>query len=100
MSVRGELDRTLGKCIDFLAASESEATPLWVAALRSARAIVSDDLSEAASQVLALEDRSPSVEAIEFAMASERDEFREAYDHMLAIARVVLGRPAAGSQGA
>ena len=100
MSVRGELDRTLGSCIDYLSASESEAAQRWVTALHSARAIVVADLSEAASQVLALEDRSPSVESIEFAMASERDEFRELYDHMLAIARVVLGRPAGGGSGA
>jgi hypothetical protein len=100
MSVRGELNRTLGSCIDYLSASESEAAQRWVTALHSARAIVVADLSEAASQILALDDRSPSVEAIEFAMASERDEFRELYDHMLAIARVVLGRPAAGGSGA
>jgi len=97
MSVSGEFRRLVGRCIDFLEASEAEAARPWAAALRAARVIAADDLAAAATQVLALSEASPSIERIDFPSARQGDEYRELCDHMLAIARVVVGAPPAGS---
>jgi hypothetical protein len=97
MSVSGEFGRLVGHCIDFLEASDAEVARPFATALLDARAIASDDLSAAATRVLALCDAAPSIEKIDFPTAPEREEFRELCDHMLAIARVVVGAPPPGS---
>jgi hypothetical protein len=97
MSAYGEFGRLVGRCIDFLEASESEAARSWAADLHAARAIACDDLSSAATRVLALSEASPSIEEIDHATARERDEFCELCDRMLAIARVIVGAPPPGS---
>jgi hypothetical protein len=98
MSVANEFSRLVGSCIDFLEGSERAAARPWATALHSARALGADDLSEAASRVLALGAQSPSIEEIEFSTTSECDEFRQLCDHMMAISRVVVGAPAAVSK--
>jgi hypothetical protein len=93
MSVSGEFTRLVGGCIDFLEASETDAAWPWARALYAARAISSEDLSEAAARVLALRDQSPSINEIEFSTPPECDEFRKLCDHMMAIADAIVGRP-------
>ena len=95
MSVSGEFTRLIEGCIDFLEALETATAWPWVRALYAARAISSEDLSEAAARVLALLDQSPSIDEIEFSTPPERDEFRKLCDHMMAIASAIVGRPVA-----
>ena len=93
MSVLSEFTRQLTGCIDFLDASDAATAERWSDALRAARAIASRDLPGAADRVLALADAAPSIEDIEFSAASERQEFLALCDHMLALVRVIAGRP-------
>jgi len=94
VSVRGEFERHLGRCIDFLEACDSETAYAWASRLLEARAIARDDLGTAASRVLALASAEPSIAAIEFSSRPEADAFRAVCDPMLEISRVVAGVPA------
>jgi len=93
VSVRGEFDRHVGRCIDFLEASGSEVAYAWATRLLEARAISRDDLDAAATRVLACAAATPSIEAIEFAPGPESDAFREVCDPMLEISRAITGIP-------
>ena len=93
MSVHSEFDRTVQICTDVLETSEVRAAERFASSLHAARAIAASDLSEAASLVLALAERTRSLDEIEFASPLDRKDFRERFDHMLAIARAILGRP-------
>ena len=98
MSVLSEFSRLIGRCIDFLEASEAETAWSWATALHAARAIGADDLSEAAARVLAMGNREPSIAEIEFPTAAEAEEYRELCDHMMAIVRVIVGRSASAGR--
>ena len=94
MSVRGEFDRHIGRCIDFLEACNSEAAYAWASRLLEARALSDEDLTTAARRVLALASAEPSIAALEFPSRPEVDAFRAVCDPMLEISRVIAGAPA------
>jgi len=98
MSVLGEFTRLVNGCIGILDASDAPSAARWADALRAARSVATHDLLAAAERVLALADSVPSIEDIEFFAPGERQEFQDRCDHMLAIVRVITGRPAAGSR--
>jgi len=91
MSVRGEFDRHVGSCIDFLEAAGSEVAFTWATRLLEARAISRDDLNTAAKRVLSFASATPSIEDTEFALRAEADAFREVCDPMLAICCLITG---------
>ena len=93
MSVRGEFDRHVNCCIDFLEASGSEAAYRWATRLLEARAISRDDLTAAATRVLAFAAATPSIESIEFESSAESDAFRELCDPMIEISHAIAGIP-------
>jgi len=95
MSVLGEFDRHLGRCIDFLEASDAEAAYAWATRLLEARAIATDDLTTAAKRVIALTAATPSLGSIAFASGAEADAFRVICDPMLEISCAIAGVPAA-----
>jgi len=94
MSVLGEFTRLVDGCIEFLEDSDAASAQHWADALRAARSLAHRDLFGAAERVLALHDEAPSIVDIEFSAARERREFRVLCDHMLALMRVIAGRPA------
>jgi hypothetical protein len=91
MSVRGEFDRHVGRCIDFLEASGSEDAYAWATRLLEARVISRDDLDTAATRVLSFATATPSIGAIEFSSGAESDAFREICDPMLELSRAITG---------
>ena len=93
MSVTGEFRRLVADCIAFLEGSDAAGATQRADALRVAAALAPNDLSEAAARVLVLVEGSGSAAPIEFSTPAERDEFDHLWDHAVAIARVVLGRP-------
>jgi hypothetical protein len=97
MSVLGEFTRLVNACIGLLDASDAPSASRWADALRAASSVATHDLVAAAERVLALSDSDPSIEDIEFAAPGERQEFQDRCDHMLAIVRVITGRPAGDS---
>jgi hypothetical protein len=94
MSVRGEFDRHLDRCIEFLEASGSDVAYVWATRLLEARVISRDDLDSAATRVLSFAAATPSIEAIEFASGAAADAFREVCAPMLEISRAITGIPA------
>jgi hypothetical protein len=91
MSVRGEFDRHVGCCVEFLEASGCDVAYAWATRLLEARAISSHDLDAAATRVLSFAAATPSIEAIEFSSGVESDQFREICDPMLEISRAITG---------
>ncbi|MFQ5415985.1 MAG: hypothetical protein ACE5FL_02940 [Myxococcota bacterium] len=94
MSALGEFRRLIGACTDLLEASDVPATEAWADALASTRAVAPDDLTGAAAHVLVLARRTPSFTDAVFQTHEQAVEFRERCDHMLALARVLVGEPA------
>jgi len=99
MSVRGEFDRHVDCCIDFLEASGSDVAYRWATRLLEARAISRDDLTAAATRVLSFAAATPSIEAIEFESSAESAAFREVCDPMLEISHVITGTPSGRASG-
>lgn len=93
MSVRGEFDRHVGRCVDFLEASGSESAYAWATRLLEARAISRDDLDTAATRVLSFAGATPSIRAIEFSSGAESDAFREICEPMLELSSAIAGIP-------
>ena len=93
MSVRGEFDRHVSRCIDFLEASGSESAYAWATRLLAARAISRDDLDTAATRVLAFAGAAPSIRAIEFSSGAESDAFRDLCDPLLELSHAITGIP-------
>ena len=91
MSVRGEFDRHVDCCIDFLEASGSEVAYEWATRLLEARVISRDNLDTAATRVLSFAAATPSIEEIVFSSNAESDAFREVCDPMLEISRAITG---------
>jgi len=98
MSVLGEFTRLVNGCIELLDASEAPSTSRWADALRAARSVAAHDLVGAAERVLALAEADPSIEDVEFSALGEQREFQDRCDHMLAIVRVITGRPVGEAQ--
>ena len=91
MSVRGEFDRHVGSCIEFLEASGSDVAFTWATRLLEARAISRDDLNTAATRVISFASATPSIEDIEFSSSAESDAFSELCDPMLEISCLITG---------
>jgi hypothetical protein len=94
MSVRGEFDRHVGCCIDFLEASDSDVAYAWATRLLEARAISRDDLDSAATRVLSFAAATPSIEAIVFSSGAVCYAFRVVCNPMLELSRAITGIPA------
>ena len=92
MSVTGEFIRAVSGCIEFLEGANSF-SPRWGSRLHGARAIAARDLSTAAERVLAFDVGTERISKIGFPSDSETAEFREHCEHMLALARVIVGAP-------
>jgi hypothetical protein len=91
MSALSEFRRLLGYCTQLLEKSDVPASGTWANALASASAVAPDDLTGAAARVLALTRRTPSIVDAEFSTDAQAQEYRERCEHMLALARVLVG---------
>jgi hypothetical protein len=93
MSVHSEFTRMVRSCAELLDASDAPRAEGFASSLLAACAISASDLSEAASRVLALAERAPSLAEIEFQNPVDGDTYRERLDRMLALSRSIIGRP-------
>ena len=97
MSVTGEFHRLVADCIACLdRGDDGPDTDRWQEALRTAAGLSEHSLPRAAEAALELlhdRDRMPQL-----APTERRDEFAGLVDHLAAICRVILGRPAHETQ--
>jgi hypothetical protein len=93
VSVTGEFLRAVAGCIELLEESDSAAALSWANRLYAARAIAGRDLSTAALRALELDADPERISKIGFAAASDAEAFRERCEHLLAVARVIVGVP-------
>jgi hypothetical protein len=92
--VTGEFHRLVGDCVAYLDANDAPRAESWQRELERAAAGSDASLEAAALAALHLledEGRKP-----ELATARERDEFAGLVEHLAAICRAIVGRPAGG----
>ena len=94
MSAIGEFNRLAEDCLSYLEASSAAADDSWRSALGPASGKSPDSLDVAAERALALLDEHRAKSGLRFVEAREHEEFAELADHLAAICRAVLGRPA------
>ena len=94
MSVTGEFHRLVADCVRCLEAGPTDPADArrWGGALEAAAARSDDSLSEAADAALVLLEDPTAQPAFEDGEAQRR--FAEHTDHLAAICRVIVGRPA------
>jgi hypothetical protein len=95
--VTGEFHRLVADCIAHAEATDASGAARWTRQLEDAAARSADSLTTAAHAALDLLEDAAQMPS--FASRSERDAFASRAEHLAAICRVIVGRPAQAPAG-